>query len=446
MPMIQQEFFAGLVESFPEFHPHKKIVLPTRVSYYYFKKTHLLVASESRSWITPSDIGYHLYQNLRKGLTLEQSVINTKNERNLTNERILHETKALLTEIKTREFFESTKNAVFQSQKPEINLLAGLTNQCPLKCIHCLTDSGKKLENELTLREWKRCIEEYSLVGDYISFYGGEPLCSEILFDVAGFSNDLGLKTTLFSGGTLIDQSNVGRIAETFSVIQLSLDGASAEINDRIRGSGVFDKVINALALLKPYSSKRLLSICVLPENIEDLESNLVQLAKDLEVEIILDMLVDTGRGKRLAENYNVSDIAYRTGKIRNKLAQSGHGSSFAFSPLSTNCRFGSYYYLAPNGDFYPCPKPQISFGNVRKDSLGELIKKMEDQRREIDQHIFDLCQSCDLHFICKGGCLVDNKAMNGDCKKVYCPPEWRDATLHMLLVAERRTSYLSLF
>ena len=49
------------------------------------------------------------------------------------------------------------------------------TNQCPLHCKHCYTDSGSKLENELSLDELKKAVDILAEMGVFhVALGGGE--------------------------------------------------------------------------------------------------------------------------------------------------------------------------------------------------------------------------------------------------------------------------------
>ena len=57
--------------------------------------------------------------------------------------------------------------------------------------------------------------------------------------------------TCISTNGTLIDQQVVRRLDNKLVYIQVSLDGATADSNDAIRGPGSFDKALQALQHLR---------------------------------------------------------------------------------------------------------------------------------------------------------------------------------------------------
>ncbi len=82
-------------------------------------------------------------------------------------------------------------------------------------------------------------------------FTGSEPLLNPITLPVAQYAKALGIRVELISNGLLINESNVQEIASTFDYISISLDSMKPETHEQMRGKGTFDKVVQAIRLLK---------------------------------------------------------------------------------------------------------------------------------------------------------------------------------------------------
>ena len=67
-------------------------------------------------------------------------------------------------------------------------------------------------------------------------------------------------------------------MAETCNCIQLSLDGASAEVHDAIRGRGSFAATAAAVDLLRHCGARLRIAVTVMPENAADLSAHLLPL------------------------------------------------------------------------------------------------------------------------------------------------------------------------
>ncbi|HEX6869806.1 MAG TPA: radical SAM protein, partial [Micromonosporaceae bacterium] len=71
------------------------------------------------------------------------------------------------------------------------------------------------------------------------------------VFDEARRLADAGTKVALFTGGWQMSRDLVERMSQLFFRISVSVDGATAEVHDRIRGrQGSYDRAMAALTLL----------------------------------------------------------------------------------------------------------------------------------------------------------------------------------------------------
>ena len=115
------------------------------------------------------------------------------------------------------------------------------TNRCNLRCAHCLVDAGGKgYENELSLKDWKSIINKAVLLGlKRVFITGGEPFLRKDIFDLAEYvSIVLGLELVILTNGTLLDEAQITQLASLSGLtIQVSLEAASPEVNDSVRGS-----------------------------------------------------------------------------------------------------------------------------------------------------------------------------------------------------------------
>jgi radical SAM protein with 4Fe4S-binding SPASM domain len=121
------------------------------------------------------------------------------------------------------------------------------TRACNLRCIHCYTDSDTRAHaNELTGEEARAMMRDLAQFGiPALLMSGGEPLIRRDLLDLAEYARDLGLRCTLSTNGTLIDEPTARRIqAAGFTYVGISLDGVG-EVNDRFRGvAGAFERAM----------------------------------------------------------------------------------------------------------------------------------------------------------------------------------------------------------
>lgn len=140
---------------------------------------------------------------------------------------------------------------------------------CNLACSHCFNSSGPGVRtfDFLSLETIESELQQAVRLGvREVFFTGGEPFLHKHLLEFLVLSLHHA-PTTVLTNGTLIPDHLAERLAEIekasrYSLeIRISLDGYTKEMNDRIRGEGVFDKVLAATARLSRYGLLPLVTI-----------------------------------------------------------------------------------------------------------------------------------------------------------------------------------------
>ena len=152
-------------------------------------------------------------------------------------------------------------------------LLIDPTSSCNLKCKGCWAADYKKGDN-LTFEKLDEIVTESEKLGILdIFFSGGEPLMRK---------NDIlklcrkHKKTAFaaFTNATLIDEKFADEIAEVGNLnMFVSIEGTKEETDFR-RGKGTYDKVLNAMKLLKERNIGFAFSACYHSGNYETISSN----------------------------------------------------------------------------------------------------------------------------------------------------------------------------
>ena len=158
-----------------------------------------------------------------------------------------------------------------------------LIRRCNLTCKHCYSISADKdFPGELSTAEI------YGVMDDLKRFRvpvlilsGGEPLLRPDIFDIASRAKGLGFYVGLSSNGTLIDESNIRRIAETdFNYVGISLDGIR-ETHDKFRRmQGAFEKSLHGIRLCRDLGLKIGVRFTMTQDNAHDLPG-LLKLVED---------------------------------------------------------------------------------------------------------------------------------------------------------------------
>lgn len=175
-----------------------------------------------------------------------------------------------------------------------------LTHKCNLRCIHCSVNAGIEESDILDTDEIKNVIHklENSKVKTII-FTGGEPLVRNDIFDILKYARrSFSGKIVLMTNGTLINKDNVKELTTNLNAIDISIDGVDESTCSIIRGSGVFDKVMQAVELLHNNSFFNIaLSMVSSIENNKNLET-FYALNKKLETKAVVRVFCERGRGK----------------------------------------------------------------------------------------------------------------------------------------------------
>lgn len=135
-----------------------------------------------------------------------------------------------------------------------------VTYRCPLRCVHCYSESGRRPSRQLGHDAMRRVADAIVAMRPPggVGISGGEPLLVDGIFDVALGMRRAGLPVAVYTSGWTVDADTADRCAEAFSQIMVSLDGATAEVHDRIRGrAGSFDRAVRALSLLDAAARER---------------------------------------------------------------------------------------------------------------------------------------------------------------------------------------------
>lgn len=399
--------------------PDKKSVITHKVNGYF-----LHIAKDNPSWIVTNDAGRKILIELLKGITLRQAIGVLKSASNMEDSDLAIEASKLLKEIELNQFYllDETKRV----EDPLI-LQIYVTNECNLRCMQCYMNAGSKLENELNTDELISAIDSFSEYNiSAITFTGGEPLMRKDIIQLLAHAKGKGHKIALLTNGTLLTPEYADRLIPYIDNIQFSLDGTTAEINDVIRGEGVFDKVINAIHYFSNTEIPIHLGMTILKENMEDIYQNLSLLLEDIKSDnltLSVSSFMSKGRGA-YCDKTGVTECSKKI--IENLWSQGWIQDSRIRNKRLTTCGYSREVVVNSNGDIYLCPliSPELKVDNLRDKPLLELCHEIKDLSEEYSSDNIRKCSLCDLEYICGGGCRVKNFSENGDIMKPSCTPE----------------------
>ncbi len=136
-------------------------------------------------------------------------------------------------------------------------VLAFVTLRCNLHCRACGVEQHPgRVQAELSTARWLAAIESMAgLRTSIISISGGEALLRPDLFDIIAHARQHGISVHLCSNATLIDARVARMLAEAGThTLSISLDGASADVHDAIRGPGAFEATMAGIQALRTHA------------------------------------------------------------------------------------------------------------------------------------------------------------------------------------------------
>ncbi len=124
---------------------------------------------------------------------------------------------------------------------------------CNIECVHCFAGKLPRKERTLELAELDELFRDMAAMGALrLALSGGEPLMRKDLYELIDCAIEHGLRTSLVTNGLLLDDAHVRSLAARDLLwLSVSLDGATRETNDAIRGAGTYDRVLERVALLR---------------------------------------------------------------------------------------------------------------------------------------------------------------------------------------------------
>lgn len=157
------------------------------------------------------------------------------------------------------------------------NLSIYITQKCTKACRHCVSDStpSAHTEDELKKDQWIPVLKHLRAAGiTTLVFSGGEPLTKEGIFDILQEADKLNFSIILLTDFDDISQEHIDKIKSIRNLedLQVSLDGASAEIHDWIRGVGSFEKSMRRMRMLRESGVVYTISSVIHKNNLNQIE------------------------------------------------------------------------------------------------------------------------------------------------------------------------------
>jgi MoaA/NifB/PqqE/SkfB family radical SAM enzyme len=142
---------------------------------------------------------------------------------------------------------------------PPTGIIWDVTYACPLRCVHCYSESGRRpsrlLDHERMLRVADALVSLRPLL---ITLAGGEPLTIKRIVEVGERISGAGIPVGVYTGGWSMTPTLADELLRVFDQVTVSIDGATADVHDAIRGrAGSFVRAMQALSMLDTAAWRR---------------------------------------------------------------------------------------------------------------------------------------------------------------------------------------------
>lgn len=177
-----------------------------------------------------------------------------------------------------------------------------LIRRCNLTCKHCYSISADiDFPGELSTQEVFTVMDDLKQFRvPVLILSGGEPLLRRDIFEISKRAKAMGFYVGLSSNGTLINESNIEKIAEVgYDYVGVSLDGIRDTHDTFRQKKGAFDESLHGIELCREHGIKAGVRFTLTQDNSHELPQ-LLDLVAEREIDkFYLSHLNYSGRGNR---------------------------------------------------------------------------------------------------------------------------------------------------
>lgn len=273
---------------------------------------------------------------------------------------------------------------------------------------------------------------------------GGEPFLHPDFREIYEGAVNMGLQVSINSNGTMIDRDTARWLSQTPPVrINMTLYGASEETYEDLCGNGgAFQKVREAVSLLKEYGVRVKFNYSVTPQNVNDLEAA-VAFAKQVEspIQIATYMFPPVRRDSgMIGQNDRLSPQEAGYARVKADYLQADprwfYGQYLRFSrfvPLDQidfqsyegpgvpmSCRAGACsMWIDWQGNAVNCGMYASAKVPLKGQELGQVWKKIVEDTKQV--RYAPACALCPNRYLCHACiAMVHNECGNADGRPTY--------------------------
>lgn len=305
------------------------------------------------------------------------------------------------------------------------------SKHCNLRCKMCGYTDGAAGFNELDTKQVKDILRDCKELGlEDLTLSGGEPMMRNDIYDIISYAASIGVKTSMVSNGTLIDEDNVKKLIQSgLTTVIFSIEGFE-ETNDYIRGKGNFQKTINSFHIIKNFEDKLDVikaGVVISKYNYKNLFDFTKFLFEDVGINAISYNPFDKNiMGAYLYEKYHdeidiTPEIIPEVSDQLEKIISYSKTVNGSFQPESYLRKIKNYFAgekmlpklpchvplegcgISCDGTVYPCWSEYRAAGNVAEQSIKDIVVSpayQQECKKALEQRCNGCLSSCypDIH------------------------------------------------
>lgn len=272
-----------------------------------------------------------------------------------------------------------------------------LTSKCNLNCNHCCA-SEISSNGEINFDILEKILKLNPMV---LIISGGEPMLHHDFWNISKkLREKFSGKMTLSTNGTFINEENAKELSKYYDRFDLSVDGENMIETEKIRGIGVYERVINAAKILKSVCNKKIvLSMVTLKTSYEINE--FYDLNKSIgTVPLLRELYIND----RVRENFEKILIGGEKEYIRIKCKEFATDDGIGFFKCGM-VEFQLFFDV--KGNFYPCgglSEDRLCLGNINDADIENKLW-LRDRNYIIDLLLdtkeLTRCKDCSIRGFC---------------------------------------------
>ena len=311
-----------------------------------------------------------------------------------------------------------------------------LTYNCSEKCIHCYNPGATRNDNEksyradrkeLQLSDYKRIIDELDEAGLVkVCLSGGDPFSKPFAWEIIDYLYQKEIAFDIFTNGQRI-VNDVDRLINYYPrLVGVSIYSGIAEEHDTItRVKGSWEKSMSVVKRLSEFAVPMNIKCCIMQPNLHSyyLVNNIARsLGAQPQFELNISDSID---GDKCARQLRLTEeqlqVVLRDSNVPMYVGKEAPNYGGQPRIMDTSpCGAGeTAFCITPEGNLQPCCAFPLSFGNLKENSISEIIignTSLKDwqtttlsEYEECGKH--DYCDYCNL-------CAGQAQSQYGDYKK----------------------------